>query len=104
MSSDKRSDFFAWYRDKVDRGEQFDFQKEIVEYCQSDVHILRNACLRFREIILGITRKQEVHFDDNEGVLRHKNHGWYWPISTHDFGIVVYENFQKQIPTGELEN
>lgn len=96
MSSDKRSDFFAWYRDKVDRGEQFDFQKEIVEYCQSDVHILRNACLRFREIILGITRKQEVHFDDNEGVLDTKITGGTDPFQLMTLASLCMKIFKSK--------
>lgn len=98
MSSDKRSEFFAWYRDKVDRGEQFHFQKEIVEYCQSDFHILRNACLRFREIILGITGKQEVHFDDNEGVLDTKITGGTDPFQLITFALCMNIFKSKFLP------
>ena len=80
MSSDERAEFLVWYKDKIDRGEQFDLQKEIVEYCQSDVHILRNACLRFREIILSITGTQEVHFDEEDGALDTKCKGGIDPF------------------------
>ena len=80
MSSDERAEFLVWYKDKIDSGEQFDFQKEIVEYCQSDVHILRNACLRFREIILSITGTQEVHFDEKDGALDTKCKGGIDPF------------------------
>ena len=75
MSSDERSEFFAWYQDKIDRGEHFDFQKEILEYCQSDVHILRNACLRFRETILSITGTHEEHFDEAHDTLDARQKG-----------------------------
>ena len=63
MSSKERSEFLSWYQSKIDSCEQFDFQKENLEYCQSDVHILRNACLRFRQTILSVTGSQKEHFD-----------------------------------------
>ena len=33
----------------------FNFQKEIVEYCQMDVEILRRACIQFRKIFLEVS-------------------------------------------------
>ena len=32
--------------------ETFDFQKELVAYCDSDVDVLKNACLKYRELML----------------------------------------------------
>lgn len=57
MSHEDRAEFLSWHQDKVERGEHFDFKKEILEYCRSDVDILRNACLKFRDIILSLTGK-----------------------------------------------
>ena len=37
-----------WY--KIHRNDQFDFQKEVQEYCISDVDILLQACWKFRQI------------------------------------------------------
>jgi hypothetical protein len=41
MSVEGRREFFRWYDDKVQSQAVFDFQKEMVEYCRSDMDILR---------------------------------------------------------------
>ena len=64
MSARDRQDFLTWYDEKRERDEIFDFAKEILEYCRSDVDILRQACLKFREILMNITGKEEVVFDE----------------------------------------
>ena len=69
MSTDERSEFFSWYENKIARNEQFDFQKKILEYCRSDVDILRNACLKFREIILAVTGNSETDFDEEGKII-----------------------------------
>ena len=45
--SKERTEFLEWY--EANRNESFDFQKEMKEYCISDVDILLNACCKFRE-------------------------------------------------------
>nr|XP_022305881.1 uncharacterized protein LOC111112600 [Crassostrea virginica] len=65
MCARDRQDFLAWYDEKRERDEIFDFAKEILEYCHSDVDILRQACLKFREILMNITGKEEVVFDED---------------------------------------
>ena len=60
MSSEDKSDFLSWYQEKVDSGEQFNFQTEILEYCRSDVYILMKACLKLREIIQNVTGTEGV--------------------------------------------
>lgn len=41
MSPKKRDQFLIWHREQTQMvGDQYDFHKELVEYCQSDVHIL----------------------------------------------------------------
>lgn len=51
MMPKERKEFFEWY-DSVKDGE-FDFRKELAEYCKNDVAILRKACLRFREELMS---------------------------------------------------
>ena len=60
MSKDKRQAFliFTWYEDKVNSGAIFDFQKELLKYCESDVNLLKEGCLSFLQEI-----KQEASFD-----------------------------------------
>ena len=48
-----REVFLAWHS-KTRPGYIFDMKKEIVEYCQMDVEILRRACIQFRKIFLDV--------------------------------------------------
>jgi hypothetical protein len=45
MKPDDREKFYAWYNELLERDYNFDFQAEILSYCQSDVEILRRCCL-----------------------------------------------------------
>jgi hypothetical protein len=47
--------FYIWYNDQVQRLYEFDFQAEILRYCQSDVDILRRCCLEFGELFHQVT-------------------------------------------------
>ncbi|KAG8173354.1 hypothetical protein JTE90_011604 [Oedothorax gibbosus] len=47
MSSTERQKFHQWYDQR--QLEIFDFQKEMLLYCRSDVDILRRCCLEFRK-------------------------------------------------------
>ncbi|XP_062575191.1 uncharacterized protein LOC134237107 [Saccostrea cucullata] len=52
MSISGRRAFFEWYEQQ--RGKVFDFQKEFVEYCVSDVDILRRCCAKFRATLKSL--------------------------------------------------
>ena len=51
MKPEEREAFIAWHKEQVESGYEFDFQKEILKYCRSDVDILRKCCLLFREML-----------------------------------------------------
>ena len=51
MKPEAREAFIAWHKEQVESNYLFDFQKEIVKYCRSDVDILRRCCLLFREML-----------------------------------------------------
>ncbi len=53
MSINEREELLTWHRTKTD--EEFDFRKEILDYCRSDVDILRQACLKFRQLLMSST-------------------------------------------------
>ena len=53
MNAEDRADFLSWYETK--RHAVFDFEKEMREYCRSDVTILREGILKFRELVLEVT-------------------------------------------------
>ena len=49
MKPDERAKFLKWYDDRVSENYIFDFKKEILEYCRSDVDILRRGIMKLRE-------------------------------------------------------
>ena len=59
MNFKKNKEFQEWYtkvyKDSNGKERIFDFKKQIVAYCDSDVEILRKGCLAFRKIIIDQT-------------------------------------------------
>ena len=53
MKLKDRKAFFMWY--ETNYRQRFDFQRELLSYCRSDVDILRRACLKFRQLFLEMT-------------------------------------------------
>ena len=67
MKHEKRKEFMNWYSEHKD--DVFDFQKEILKYCKSDVDILRQSCLKFREMFMEITEKNGIGIDPFESCI-----------------------------------
>ena len=57
MSKGRREEFLDWYEQH--KNETFDFQKEMKEYCVSDVNILLQACWKFRQMLRNQTGIEE---------------------------------------------
>ncbi|XP_060564754.1 uncharacterized protein LOC132723964 [Ruditapes philippinarum] len=53
MSEKERAELLVWLSERKD--DVFDFRKEMLDYCRSDVDILRQACLKFRELLMSAT-------------------------------------------------
>ncbi|KAG5889399.1 hypothetical protein JTB14_018273 [Gonioctena quinquepunctata] len=51
-----REELMKWHADKVAKNYNFHFQKEIEEYCISDVDILTESCLKFRDLLISETQ------------------------------------------------
>ena len=51
MKPEERKAFIAWHQEQVENNYLFDFRKEIIKYCRSDVDILRKCCLLYREML-----------------------------------------------------
>ena len=49
MKPDERTKFLKWYEERVRGNYVFNFKKEILEYCRSDVDILRRGIMKLRE-------------------------------------------------------
>ena len=55
MKPEAREAFLTWHKEQVESDYLFDFEKEIIKYCRSDVDILRKCCMEFREMLREIT-------------------------------------------------
>ena len=51
MKPEERDAFIAWHDEQVANNYRYDFRKEIIKYCRSDVDILRKCCLLYREML-----------------------------------------------------
>ena len=51
MKPEAREAFLAWHKEQVESNYVFNFREEIVKYCRSDVDILRECCMEFREML-----------------------------------------------------
>ena len=48
MSNARRKEFETWHQTRREEGYVFDFQKELIAYCQSDVRLLKEGCMKFQ--------------------------------------------------------
>ena len=55
MKPEAREKFLTWYQEQVENNYVFDFQKEILKYCRSDVDILAECCKLYREMFMHVT-------------------------------------------------
>ena len=62
MGEKERKELLAWLSERKD--DVFDFRKEMLQYCRSDVDILRQACLTFRELLMSATGEQKEIVND----------------------------------------
>ena len=66
MPTKKKQAFDDWY--KTVENEKFDFQKEMYRYCKSDVQILREGCLKLRELFIENTQIDPFQYITIAGV------------------------------------
>ena len=57
MPSAERDNFLQWYESMENK--EFDFQKEMLDYIRADVTILREAIMKFRDIMMDVTATEE---------------------------------------------
>ena len=48
MSPQRKEEFDKWYNEKVSERYIFNFQHELLTYCQSDVRLLKQGCMKFQ--------------------------------------------------------
>ena len=61
MTPSNRLEFLAWYEQQ--KNKLFDLQRELTDYCISDVDILAKSCLTYRDIFLDVTRSENIEND-----------------------------------------
>ena len=49
MSPERREEFMAWHAARREEGYVFDFAQELVDYCKSDVRLLKQGCMKFQQ-------------------------------------------------------
>ena len=49
MMAEKKKELMQWYGDQVRRNVVFDFKQELLDYCKSDVQLLKQGCQKFQE-------------------------------------------------------
>ena len=62
MKPDERTKFLKWYEERVNENYVFDFKKEILEYCRSDVDILRRGIMKLREDFIELENIDPLHY------------------------------------------
>ena len=82
MKPDKRTKFLKWYDDCMSESYIFDFQKEIIEYCQSDVNILRRGMMKLREDFIQLENIDCLKYITIASVCMMIYHGNYMPKET----------------------
>ena len=60
--------------------DQFDFKKEMQEYCISDVDILLQACWKFRQLLKSQTG-QECQIENLENMITKQLGKMQWTLS-----------------------
>ena len=55
MSPKDRQAFETWHQEQRDQGVVFNFQQELIAYCESDVRLLKQGCLIFKRLFEDLT-------------------------------------------------
>ena len=55
MKPERKQQFDTWYQSKLDEQATFHFQQELIAYCQSDVQLLKQRCMKFQQEFQSLT-------------------------------------------------
>ena len=91
MRSKEHKEFLQWYNQKKAEGYVFYMRKELLEYCQSDVDILRRSCLQFRESFIKIANIDPFQYVTISSVVMAIFRGYYLKPDT----IAVINNTER---------
>ena len=86
MSSSYIKAFLEWYDASVAENYVFDFQKELLAYCRSDVDILRRSMIKFRHDFVDLENVDPLQYVTVAGVCMTIYRCNYMPSDT--IGVV----------------
>lgn len=55
MKPERKQQFESWYQSKLDEQATFHLQQELIAYCQSDVQLLKQGCMKFQQEFKTLT-------------------------------------------------
>ena len=60
MRTEAREDFIQWYNEVAnsDQPVKFDFERDINIYCRQDVHVLKEGCMAFKNLLMQLTEQK----------------------------------------------
>ena len=82
MKPDERTNFLKWYDECRNEKYVFDSLKEIIEYCRSDVDILRRGMTKLREDFIKLENIDPLHYITIASVFMTIYHSNYTPKKT----------------------
>ena len=95
MKPDERTKFLKWYEERVNENYVFDFKKEILEYCRSDVDILRRGIMKLREDFIKLENIDPLRYITIASVCMTIYRSNYMKNDT----IAIVPEYAKQITT-----
>ena len=99
MKPDERSKFLKWYEERVSENYVFDFRKEILDYCRSDVDILRRGIMKLREDFIQLENIDPLRYITIVSVcmtIYQSNYMQRKPLP-------LYQNMPKQITLAKCQ-
>ena len=82
MKPDERTKFLKWYKECMSENNVFDFQKEILDYCRSDVDILRRGIMKLREDFIQLENIDPLCYITIASICMMIYHSNYMPKKT----------------------
>ena len=97
MKPDERTKFLKGYENHISKNYIFDFEKEIIEYCRSDVDILRRGMMKLREDVIWLENIDPLCYITIASVYITIYHSKYIPTKTTAIvpEYVKKDNFSK---------
>ncbi|KAK7580532.1 hypothetical protein V9T40_001161 [Parthenolecanium corni] len=96
MKSDARATFLKWYEDRLAENYVFDMDRELEEYCDSDVDILRRSCLELRRQFLDVANIDPFQYLTIPSVCMAIYRSKYLPLNTIAVLPLKHDSYSKQ--------